>query len=154
MRIEIAQKSNKKVSFNREREKKLEGDIFNPIVSFVLLCSVPEMMDPCQKSPCGPHSHCHSVKGMAACSCLPGFSGAPPNCAPDDSCEASDECDVNEACFEDRCINPCEMDICGVNALCSVVNHNPMCSCASGYTGNPFKGCKPLPCEYQHFLLL
>lgn len=106
------------------------------------------MIDACQKSPCGPHSACHSVKGMAACSCLPGYSGTPPNCVADDSCEDSDECDVNEACIEEKCMNPCEMDICGVNAFCTVTNHSPSCTCATGYTGNPFKGCKPLPRKF------
>lgn len=116
----------------------------------IFLCLAPEMMDACQKSPCGPHSQCHSVKGMAACSCLPGYSGAPPNCMADDSCEDSDECDVNEACVEDKCMDPCEMDICGVNAFCTVQNHSPMCTCATGYSGNPFKGCKPVPRRFSN----
>lgn len=113
--------------------------------NFILLCLALQIKDACQKNPCGPHSQCHSVKGMAACSCLPGYSGTPPNCVTDDSCENSDECDANHACIDEKCMDPCEMDICGVNAFCKTVNHSPMCTCANGYTGNPFKGCKPLP---------
>lgn len=107
-----------------------------------------EMMDACRKSPCGPNSLCRDMKGMAACSCLPGFNGSPPNCVSSDACEDSDECDADEACIKEKCMNPCDMDICGVNAFCNVVNHSPMCACGTGYTGNPFKGCKPIPCKF------
>lgn len=31
--------------------------------------------------------------------------------------------------------------MCGVNAQCQVVNHNPICSCYNGYTGDPFVRC-------------
>lgn len=111
-----------------------------------------EMIDACQNSSCGESAMCHLVKGMAACSCLPGFSGSPPNCMLNNICKNSDECDVNEACIGEKCMNPCEMNICGVNAFCHVSNHSPMCSCAIGYTGNPFKGCKPLTREFLfHF---
>lgn len=108
-----------------------------------------DMIGLCRKNPCGPNSLCRDMKGMTACSCLPGFSGTPPNCElASDACEVSDECDANEACIEEKCINPCEMEICAVNAFCNVVHHSPMCTCATGYAGNPFKGCKPMPCKF------
>lgn len=110
------------------------------------------MIDACQNNICGRYSLCHSVKGRPVCSCLPGFFGKPPHCGYDNSCMDSNDCVSNETCIEDKCINPCEMGICGKNSLCTVINHNMICSCESGYVGNPFKGCKPMPREL--FLLI
>lgn len=31
--------------------------------------------------------------------------------------------------------------MCGTNAICSVVNHSPICQCPPGYTGSPFSAC-------------
>lgn len=31
--------------------------------------------------------------------------------------------------------------MCGLNAQCQIVNHNPICSCLSGFTGDPFVRC-------------
>lgn len=31
--------------------------------------------------------------------------------------------------------------MCGLNAHCQIVNHNPICSCLSGFTGDPFVRC-------------
>lgn len=42
---------------------------------------------------------------------------------------------------------------CGSNAECTVISHTVSCTCATGYTGNPFVQCilqpeeKPNPCE-------
>ena len=35
--------------------------------------------------------------------------------------------------------------MCGANALCQVVNHNPICSCPPGYNGDPFNYCQKIP---------
>lgn len=97
-------------------------------------------MNACRPNPCGPNSQCKDLKGMAACSCLPGFHGYPPNCM--DMCQDSDDCDFDKACIDKVCADPCEMNICGMNANCSVSNHSPICKCANGFTGNPFNGCQ------------
>lgn len=62
----------------------------------------------------------------------------PPNCKPE--CEVSSECAQNKACINKKCVDPCP-GTCGENAFCKVVNHNPICSCARGFTGDPFTGC-------------
>ena len=36
------------------------------------------------------------------------------------------------------CKNPCN---CGIDALCSVINHNATCFCPPNYSGYPEKGC-------------
>lgn len=72
------------------------------------------------------------------CSCLPGYIGSSPNCRPE--CVVSSECSQNRACINMKCADPC-ISACGQNARCQVVNHNPICSCSPGYTGDPFIRC-------------
>lgn len=94
--------------------------------------------DPCSPSPCGPNSQCRSINNHATCSCLTGFQGTPPACRPE--CVVSSECAQNKACVNQKCIDPC-VGSCGYSARCEVINHSPICSCPSGQTGDPFRGC-------------
>lgn len=73
-----------------------------------------------------------------ACSCIQGYVSSPPNCRPE--CTINSECSGNQACINQKCRDPCPGS-CGINAKCAVVNHNAVCSCNPGYTGDPFKGC-------------
>lgn len=98
--------------------------------------------DPCLPSPCGPNARCRNVGGTPACSCLPNYIGRPPNCRPE--CTINEECPGNLACQNERCRDPCPGS-CGIHASCVVVKHAPMCSCHSGFTGDPFAGCSPVP---------
>lgn len=41
-------------------------------------------------------------------------------------------------------MNPCD-GTCGINAICNVINHIPVCTCAEGYTGDAFSYCNPIP---------
>lgn len=109
--------------------------------------------NPCDPSPCGPNSRCIvSLHGYATCSCLPGFRGAPPVCQPE--CLVSSECRPDRACINQKCIDPCP-GTCGLNALCQVINHNPICSCPSGYVGDPFLSCHvPQGIYHLHMKLL
>lgn len=50
------------------------------------------------------------------------------------------ECPANLACINERCKDPC-IGVCGRFTTCSVLNHNSMCHCVAGYTGDPFTGC-------------
>ncbi|KAG5895966.1 hypothetical protein JTB14_027966 [Gonioctena quinquepunctata] len=106
-----------------------------------LRCSklpAPIITNPCIPSPCGSNSQCRDINGQAVCSCVPGFIGSPPTCRPE--CISSTECLMNEACVNQKCINPCP-GTCGINAICRVVNHNPICSCSPGLSGDPFLRC-------------
>ena len=98
----------------------------------------PIVQNPCQPSPCGPNSNCREVNNHAVCSCIPSFIGTPPNCRPE--CLVSSECPLDKACLTKKCKDPCP-GTCGINARCQVVNHNPICSCNKGYTGDPFVRC-------------
>ena len=98
--------------------------------------------DPCIPSPCGQYANCRVVNEQAICSCLPSYVGIPPQCRPE--CIVSSDCPSHLACLNQRCQDPCPGS-CGLNALCSVQNHVPICNCQTGYIGNPFDICQPVP---------
>lgn len=98
--------------------------------------------DPCNPSPCGPNSQCKVNNGQAICSCLVNYVGSPPGCRPE--CVVSSECASDKACLNQKCVDPCP-GTCGQNAQCQVINHSPICSCRSGYTGDPFSRCYRIP---------
>jgi hypothetical protein len=100
--------------------------------------------NPCVPSPCGPYSQCRDIGGSPSCSCLSNYFGSPPNCRPE--CVVNSDCPSNLACMRERCRDPCPGS-CGAQAQCSVINHTPMCTCPSGYIGDPFTSCYPKPVE-------
>lgn len=102
----------------------------------------PPQSNPCHPSPCGPNSQCREVNKIAVCSCDPEYTGSPPNCRPE--CTINSECPIQKACHKFKCKNPCH-GTCGVNALCEVINHNPICSCPNDLTGDPFVRCELPP---------
>lgn len=107
--------------------------------SFSILAPVTQ--NPCHPSPCGPNSQCREINGQAVCSCVVGYIGTPPTCRPE--CVVSSECPQNEACSNQKCRDPCP-GTCGIGAKCTVINHNPICSCLPRYTGDPFVRCQPI----------
>lgn len=98
--------------------------------------------NPCVPSPCGPNSQCRVVGDSPACSCLPNYVGRAPNCRPE--CVISAECAANKACINERCSDPC-IGACGVHSICTVLNHNSLCQCEPGFTGDPFSSCTEIP---------
>lgn len=107
--------------------------------------------NPCIPNICGPNTACHALGETPVCSCLPNYVGRPPNCRPE--CTINADCTGNHVCQNERCKNPCPAS-CGVNALCSVSNHSPICSCLSGYTGDPFVECSPIILCKRHLRFL
>lgn len=61
-------------------------------------------------------------------------------------CRSDDECTEDEACVNGKCTSPCS---CGLNAICEVIFHKPICTCPPGYIGNALSRCEPPlnPCE-------
>ena len=102
----------------------------------------PERRNPCAGNPCGHNGICQVIGDRASCSCKPDFVGRPPQCRPE--CISHGECSTNKACLDYKCKDPCP-GVCGVNAFCKVVIHNPICGCSEGYTGDPFKRCHLIP---------
>lgn len=101
----------------------------------------PTPVSPCSQSPCGPNSVCRPINGQAVCSCVQGYIGSPPLCRPE--CTSSSDCPLNQACINQKCKDPC-VGACGIEAICKIVNHNPICHCASKFTGDPFVRCVPI----------
>lgn len=108
--------------------------------------------DACLASPCGPHSTCRNEAGRAVCACEAGTLGAPPSCRP--QCVINQDCPLALACLGGTCVNPC-VGSCGFNARCNVQNHQPICSCDEGYSGDPFAGCNQIEskCNYIYDFL-
>ena len=60
-------------------------------------------------------------------------------------CINNADCPPTRACgSQKKCVDPCP-GLCGHNAVCRVINHNPLCSCNAGYTGSPYQGCRQIP---------
>lgn len=114
------------------------GDPFAICNLPVVTSTEPATLDPCIPSPCGPNSLCRAVNEQAVCTCQETFIGTPPNCKPE--CVVNSECPQNRACYKHKCTDPCP-GTCGVEANCRVINHNPLCSCPQGTTGDPFSRC-------------
>lgn len=128
--------------------------LFNPITfsPFPSLCApFPSLnlepiqhdpVNPCDPSPCGPNSVCRQIGDVPVCTCVDYYIGQPPNCRPE--CTSDSQCASIHSCINEKCRDPCAGS-CGYNAICSVVNHRPMCRCPDGYSGDPFSGCQPNP---------
>lgn len=86
------------------------------------------------------------MNGHAVCSCQIDYVGIPPQCRPE--CVVSSECPQDKACIKQKCTDPCP-NMCGENAFCKVVNHNPICSCTRGFTGDPFTRCNRDECKMK-----
>ena len=102
----------------------------------------PPVVGSCVPNPCGPYSICTVLGPRPVCDCQPGYFGKPPNCQPE--CLKNSDCALNKACINQKCQDPCP-GVCGANALCQVVSHNPICSCPPGYNGDPFNYCQKIP---------
>lgn len=105
--------------------------------------------NPCVPSPCGPFSACRVVGTLPACSCLPNYIGKSPNCRPE--CTINAECPMNLACINEKCSDPC-IGSCGLNSICTVLNHNPVCQCRTGFRGDPFSVCSEVH-DRKNFIL-
>lgn len=108
----------------------------------VLAPSPPVPVNPCVPSPCGPFSQCQDIGGIPSCSCLPNYVGSAPNCRPE--CSINSDCTSDKACIREKCRDPCPGS-CGTNAYCNVINHTPVCTCPTDYTGDPFTSCRLTP---------
>jgi hypothetical protein len=86
---------------------------------------------------------------MASCNCFPDYYGNPyENCRPE--CTIDSDCSLNLACNRMKCQDPCPGS-CGINAVCQVVNHIPICNCMTGYSGDPFRYCNFIHLQRKTF---
>ncbi|GLV36703.1 asperous [Carabus blaptoides fortunei] len=90
---------------------------------------------------CGQNAHCAVIGGRPVCSCLRGYSGDPITFCQRVECLDNSECRGHQTCVNSHCVDPCE-GVCGTDAHCEVRNHVPICTCPSGFTGDPFTHCR------------
>ena len=77
--------------------------------------------------------------GEVVCNCPAPLIGNPyQSCRPE--CIVNSDCTRDSSCVRQKCVDPCK-GTCGVDASCKVSNHNPVCSCPEGYSGDPFSRC-------------
>ena len=58
-------------------------------------------------------------------------------------CTYNDDCPDHAACRNSACINPCAAENpCAPSAICTVIKHEPLCSCPDGYIGTPEIDCR------------
>lgn len=115
---------------------------------------IPEKTSPCEPSPCGPNAVCKEHNSAGSCTCLPDYIGNPyEGCRPE--CTVNTDCIPSKSCIRNKCQDPCP-GTCGPQALCTVVNHLPTCSCPGGYSGDPYTRCDVLRGMYKatFYLLL
>jgi hypothetical protein len=102
-----------------------------------------EVREPCNPSPCGSNAICKERNGAGSCTCMKDYFGDPYiSCRPE--CVQNSDCARTKACVNMKCVNICD-GACGLNAECHVANHNPVCQCIAGYTGNPSQACHQIP---------
>jgi len=56
-------------------------------------------------------------------------------------CTQNSECSNDKTCFNQKCVDPCTLDSCGLNSRCHVQMHRAICICNDGYTGYPQQYC-------------
>lgn len=116
-----------------------EGDAFVGCTKVLEYPKTP--INPCDTMSCGNNALCTADDGIPKCHCIPPYIGNPyTGCKPE--CILNSDCVSNLACINQHCRDPCQ-GACGVNAVCEVTNHIPVCSCLTGYTGEPFQSCIP-----------
>lgn len=114
-------------------------NLYSTVKCFISVMARPVQNQLCQPSTCGSNAACQESAGTALCTCFPNYFGNPyEGCRPE--CVVESDCALNLACVRMKCQNPCPGS-CGVNAICQVVNHLPICSCMPGYSGDSFRYC-------------
>ncbi|XP_026683575.1 LOW QUALITY PROTEIN: neurogenic locus Notch protein-like [Diaphorina citri] len=70
-------------------------------------------------------------------------------------CRVHSDCPQDKSCIDGQCRDPCAKGspgdnlrpTCGVNALCRVVEHRPVCLCPDNYQGDPTDRCESYRCK-------
>lgn len=58
-------------------------------------------------------------------------------CGRQEDCASDRQCKLNSG----ECVDPCGDRPCAPTALCFAINHQPVCNCPEGYSGNPLLEC-------------
>lgn len=156
-----------------ENSKCIDACRTDDTCSFTMACINQRCQDPCSVyRACGHNAVCRAENHKAICFCQGDVKGDPltacdrqeivqtTDCQADhdcmfgficnfgscvEGCRNEEHCTPNEACLNGECRNPCESpNACGLNADCSINAHKVVCSCHSGFIGDPLVECYPL----------
>lgn len=109
-------------------------------------CENYKCKNPCENAnACGHNAECIPVAHQASCKCPARTrEDSKHNCLAIE-CEDNNDCSLEKACINSTCVNPCTLtNLCGENADCLAANHQGICSCQPGTTGDPHLGCVPV----------
>lgn len=156
-----------------ENSKCIEACRTDDTCSYTTACINQRCQDPCSiYRACGHNAICRAENHRAVCTCSSETKNDPftacdrqeivqtTDCHADDDClfgficnfgscvegcRRDDHCIPSEVCLNGDCINPCELlNACGLNADCTTNAHKAVCSCHSGFIGDPLVECRPL----------
>lgn len=99
--------------------------------------------NPCeQPSVCGINAECIPIGHTASCRCPARTKeDSNHNCIPIE-CLDNNDCGQDKSCIDSKCQNPCSLsNVCGEKAICTPINHQGVCTCRPGTTGDPRLGC-------------
>lgn len=85
----------------------------------------------CNSGTCHATAVCELTPSGPSCRCPPNYVGDPyrSGCRPEGQCPNGDrDCPPNAVCADGLCIDPCG-SACGPNAICKVINRQPVCTC-------------------------
>lgn len=97
-------------------------------------------IDSCAANPCHPSAICEATPSGHTCKCPPNNVGDPftSGCRPEGNCINGDvDCPPQSVCQGGKCINPCELTVCGPNALCNVIDRKAACTCPAKFVPVP-----------------
>ena len=105
-------------------------------------------IETCNANVCHPTAICEVGSSGPVCKCPPNYIGdaysAGCRIQVEGDCPRGDiDCPLDAVCNSGKCINPCE-NACGKNALCSVIERKPVCTCPGRFaplSGNAQDGC-------------
>ncbi|KAI2804698.1 hypothetical protein BLOT_003686 [Blomia tropicalis] len=156
-----------------EKSKCIDACRTDDTCSYTMSCINQRCQDPCSVyRACGQYAICRSENHRAVCSCPSDHKGDPftacdrqeivqtTDCQSDnecpfglicnfgsceDGCRTDEHCVSSETCYGGQCRSPCELtNACGLHADCSANAHKAVCSCHSGFIGDPLVECRPL----------
>jgi len=101
----------------------------------------------CEDHPCHPSADCINLHGSYRCTCPSGTAGDPAGsgCVLPHQCTVHPDCPDTQACIQHNCSDPCSFVDCGLNTICSVLDHTASCQCQPGYIGDA-SGCFKVEC--------
>lgn len=104
-------------------------------------------MNPCsfKSINCGVNAECRAENHQGTCVCPVGTQGNPFISCITGQCQYNEDCADHETCnrLNRICVPVCTESTCAQDAQCIGRNHEPVCTCRHGYTGNPFIQCTP-----------